>query len=91
MIVGLLRPDDGDVHVVGRRLTPRHADAKACIGLVPQELAIYPDLTARENLRFFGRLYGIGRADLATRIDHILEVTGLSDRADDRADEFSGA
>jgi ABC-2 type transport system ATP-binding protein len=90
MITGLLRPDAGEVHVLGRRLTPRSSQAKAAIGLVPQELAIYPDLTARENLRFFGRLHGIRRDQLVGRVAEVLEVTGLTDRADDRADTFSG-
>jgi ABC-2 type transport system ATP-binding protein len=90
IIAGLLRPDAGEVHVLGERLTPRSSSAKAAIGLVPQELAVYPDLTARENLRFFGRLHGLGRAELGRRTDEVLEVTGLTDRADDRADTFSG-
>jgi ABC-2 type transport system ATP-binding protein len=90
MITGLLRPDAGEVHVLGQRLTPRSSRAKSAIGLVPQELAIYPDLTARENLRFFGRLHGIRRDQLAARVAEVLEVTGLTDRADDRADAFSG-
>jgi ABC-2 type transport system ATP-binding protein len=90
IIAGLLRPDAGEVHVLGEQLTPRSSSAKAAIGLVPQELAVYPDLTARENLRFFGRLHGLGRAELARRMDEVLEVTGLTDRADDRADTFSG-
>jgi ABC-2 type transport system ATP-binding protein len=90
MIAGLLRPDAGEVEVLGVPLTTRSSDAKSAIGLVPQDLAIYPDLSARENLRFFGRLYGLGRDRLSRRIDEVLEVTGLSDRADDRADAFSG-
>jgi ABC-2 type transport system ATP-binding protein len=90
MIAGLLRPDAGDVEVLGVPLTTRSSEAKSAIGLVPQDLAIYPDLSARENLRFFGRLYGLGRDRLGRRIDEVLEVTGLSDRADDRADAFSG-
>jgi ABC-2 type transport system ATP-binding protein len=90
MLVGLLRPDEGEVHVLGDRLTPSATDAKAAIGLVPQDLAIYPDLTARENLRFFGRLHGLGRDRLAERIDEVLELTGLADRADDRSEDFSG-
>ncbi len=90
MIAGLLRPDAGEVTVLDHRVTPRSVAAKAAIGLVPQDLAIYPDLTARENLRFFGRLHGLDRDRLAARLDEVLEVTGLTDRADDRADEFSG-
>ena len=59
-------------------------------GYVPQELAIYPDLTAKENLRFFARLYGMKRRDARSRIDEVLEIIGLSERADDQAKEYSG-
>jgi len=90
MIAGLLTADDGDVTVLGRPMTASSIGPKADIGLVPQELALYPDLTARDNLRFFGRLYSMGRAELDRRSDEVLDVIGLSERADDRADEFSG-
>ena len=87
---GLLHADAGEVEVAGQRMTPHATDAKAAVGLVPQELAIYPDLTARENLRFFARLYEMDRQRIARRVDEVLEVIGLTDRADDRASEFSG-
>ncbi len=90
MAAGLLEPDAGDIEVAGRRMTPRATAAKAAVGLVPQELAIYPDLTARENLRFFARLYGMDRQRAATRVDDVLDVIGLGGRADDRADQYSG-
>jgi ABC-2 type transport system ATP-binding protein len=60
------------------------------MGLVPQELAIYPDLTARENLDFFGRLYGMGGSEPATRADRVLAVVGLEERQKDLTKEFSG-
>ncbi len=59
MVCGLLQADAGEILVAGQRLTTRSVEAKAAIGYVPQELAIYPDLNARENLRFFARLYGL--------------------------------
>jgi ABC-2 type transport system ATP-binding protein len=90
MVVGLLRPDAGEVVVAGHPMTPRALQAKALVGLVPQDLAIYPDLTARENLAFFGRLQGLARDRLRERIQEVLTITGLQDRADDRADTFSG-
>lgn len=90
MIGGLLRPDAGEIHVAGHRMTPSARQAKAAVGLVPQDLAIYPDLSARENLTFFARLYGLRGDALARRVDTVLEVIGLTDRAGDRADEFSG-
>ena len=90
MVAGLLEPDAGEIVVAGRPMSTRTIDAKRSIGLVPQDLAIYPDLTARENLRFFGRLQGMRGDELATRIDAVLEVIGLADRADDRAQDYSG-
>ena len=58
------------------------------MGLVPQDLAIYPDLTGKENLRFFGKLYAIDNLD--TRVDEVLDIIELTDRADDKAKEYSG-
>jgi ABC-2 type transport system ATP-binding protein len=90
MIAGLLEPDAGEVVVAGRRLTTRSVRAKEAIGLVPQELAVYPDLTGRENLRFFGKLYGLAGSALSSRVDEVLEVIGLTDRAGDLTKEYSG-
>ena len=59
-------------------------------GFVPQELAIYPDLTATENLRFFARLYGVSGKEARRRIDEVLEIIGLAERADDMVKEYSG-
>ncbi len=90
MICGLLARDAGEVIVDGKPLTSRSVDAKRSVGYVPQDIAIYPDLTARENLTFFGRLYGIGGSELKARVDEILGIIGLADRANDRSEEFSG-
>ncbi|HLF60556.1 MAG TPA: ABC transporter ATP-binding protein [Acidimicrobiia bacterium] len=90
MIAGLLEPDAGEVVVVGIPISPNSVDGKAAIGLVPQDLAIYPDLTATENLAFFGRLYGMKGEQLSKRVAEVLEVIGLTDRHDDLTREFSG-
>ena len=90
MICGLLERDGGDVLIDGASLTPASVRIKASIGYVPQELAIYPDLTARENLRFFARLYGLGGKEARRRIDEALEITGLAERADDMSKDYSG-
>jgi ABC-2 type transport system ATP-binding protein len=90
IVAGLLEGDEGSVQVDGSEMTTRTVETKAAIGLVPQELAIYPDLTGRENLSFFGRLYGLSGDELTTRIDEVLEVIGLSDRSADRSSEYSG-
>jgi ABC-2 type transport system ATP-binding protein len=90
MVAGLLRADAGTVEVDGRPLTTHSVRAKSAIGLVPQELAVYPDLSARENLRFFGRLYDMNGSALDQRVDQVLTLTGLTDRAKDLVREYSG-
>lgn len=90
MICGLLTATAGTVHVLGEPITPAAAAAKGAIGLVPQDIALYPDLSARENLRFFGRLQGLRGAALDARIADVLDVVGLADRAKDRIDTYSG-
>jgi len=87
---GLLEPDAGSVAVAGRPLTTGSVAAKGAIGFVPQEIALYPDLTARENLAFFGRLYGLSRGETRARARQVLDVIGLADRADDQAKTYSG-
>jgi ABC-2 type transport system ATP-binding protein len=64
--------------------------AKACLGVVPQEIALYPDLSARENLVFWGKMYGLRGQLLNSRVDEVLEVIGLTDRQKDRVGTFSG-
>ena len=90
MVAGLLERDGGEVVVDGRPMTTTATTAKAAIGLVPQDLAIYPDLTARENLMFFGRLYGMAGKPLAARVAEVLEIIDLAERAGDRTEEYSG-
>ncbi len=90
MIAGLLERDGGTVTIGGKTMTTTSIDTKALLGLVPQDIAVYPDLTARENLAFFGKLYGMAGKDLQSRVDEVLEVIGLTDRAGDRSEEFSG-
>jgi ABC-2 type transport system ATP-binding protein len=90
MVCGLVVPDGGSVAVAGRPVRPDDPEGKARIGLVPQEIALYPDLTARENLAFFGRLQGLRRAELAERVGAVLALVGLAERADDRVDTYSG-
>nr|MBO2501850.1 ABC transporter ATP-binding protein [Thermoanaerobacterales bacterium] len=90
MVCGLLRRDAGEVTVAGRPMSPEATDAKAAIGLVPQDVALYEDLSAEENLRFFGRLQGLSGRELAARVAEVLEVVGLADRAGDRVGEYSG-
>jgi linearmycin/streptolysin S transport system ATP-binding protein len=90
MVAGLLEADAGSVLLEGEALTPTATSLKGRIGLVPQELAIYPDLSARENLTFFARLYGLSGRELRARVDELLEVIDLADRSRERTDRFSG-
>jgi ABC-2 type transport system ATP-binding protein len=90
MIVGILARDAGEVLVDGEPLTRTGVRVKGRIGYVPQELALYPDLTGRENLRFFARLYGLSGRTARLRSDEVLEVVGLADRAGDQVKEYSG-
>jgi ABC-2 type transport system ATP-binding protein len=88
MVCGLLDPDEGTVTIDGA--PGGSLEAKAAVGYVPQDLALYPDLTARENLEFFGQLYGLSGKGLATRISETLALVGLSDRGGDRIGSYSG-
>jgi ABC-2 type transport system ATP-binding protein len=90
LVCGLLSPDGGEVTVSGMPVSPSTTTAKAQIGYVPQDVSLYPDLTARENLTFFGRLYRLGGSVLRQRVDEVLELIDLTDRRDDRVESFSG-
>ncbi|HZA78910.1 MAG TPA: ABC transporter ATP-binding protein [Acidimicrobiales bacterium] len=90
MVCGLLSRDAGEVTVAGRPMGPEATDAKAAIGLVPQDVALYDNLTAHENLRFFGRLQGLQGSLLDQRVAEVLDIVGLADRGDDRIDTYSG-
>jgi ABC-2 type transport system ATP-binding protein len=86
----LLEASAGEACLSGRQLQPAARELRREIGIVPQELALYGELTARENLRFFGQLYGLRGAKLRQRIDRVLDTVALEDRADQRVDTFSG-
>ncbi|MGH7130101.1 MAG: ABC transporter ATP-binding protein, partial [Planctomycetaceae bacterium] len=90
IIAGLLRPDAGEIALDGETFDPRRLDLRSMLGVVPQDLALYPELTAQENLSFFGRLYGLKGAKLKDRVDGVLQRVGLTDRARDRAGTYSG-
>ncbi|MFJ5956436.1 ABC transporter ATP-binding protein [Paenarthrobacter sp. NPDC092416] len=90
VVAGLIPADSGSVEVTGMRMEPSSIAAKRHIGLVPQELAIYPDLTAKENLDFFGRLQGLRRKDLAARVEAVLQLLGLTERARESTKKYSG-
>ncbi len=87
---GLLRADSGTVKLFGHPFTRDTRELRHLVGMGTQDLSIYPDLTGRENLRFFGKLYGLSGKQLESRVDDVLAAVGLTDRANDRAGHFSG-
>jgi ABC-2 type transport system ATP-binding protein len=90
MLSGLLAPTEGDASIMGHSVTKDPEAAKAGLGVVPQDIALYPDLSARENLIFWGKMYGLRGAVLKSRVDEVLEVIGLADRQKDHVGKFSG-
>lgn len=86
----LLKPTAGDVTIGGYTLTQHPMAVKQLIGVVPQDLALYPELTAIQNLRFWGQMYGMDNNALQQRLPEVLAQVGLTERANDRADTYSG-
>ncbi|MBN1135114.1 MAG: ABC transporter ATP-binding protein [Anaerolineae bacterium] len=86
----LLQPTSGDALVMGHSVLREPMAVKAAIGVVPQEIALYEDLSARENLDFWGKMYGIRGAALQQRVDQVLDTIGLADRQKGRVGKFSG-
>jgi ABC-2 type transport system ATP-binding protein len=90
LVTGLRSPTAGTLTLDGRPLRPESHEVRATIGFVPQTLALYDDLSAEANLRFFGRLYGLSGATLTARAAEGLEAVGLADRRADKVGTFSG-
>ena len=90
MLSGLLAPTEGDASIMGHSVTKEPEAAKKSLGVVPQDIALYPDLSARENLVFWGKMYGLRGAALKQRVDEVLDIIGLADRQKDHVGKFSG-
>ena len=90
IIAGLVRPDSGTVLIDGRALQGDTDPAKRAIGLVPQDIGLYPEISARENLHLFGALYGMDGTNRRRAIDAALDLVGLAERAKDKVGSFSG-
>lgn len=90
MLTGLLSPTGGDALIDGHSVNKDVNEVKKVIGVVPQEIALYPTISARENLTFWGRMYGLSGKYLHERVDATLEIAGLTDRAKDKVGTFSG-
>ena len=90
VLSGLLHPTRGDASIMGHSVTREPLAARECLGVVPQDIALYPDLSAHENLIFWGKMYNLRGAALRTRVDEVLEIIGLTDRQRDRIATYSG-
>jgi ABC-2 type transport system ATP-binding protein len=90
ILSGVIPPDSGEVRIGGVSLNGSAAQARGNLGLVPQSIALYPTLTARENLMFFGRMQGLNGTTASRRADVLLEEVGLADRAGEAVGGFSG-
>lgn len=90
LVAGLRSPDTGSLTLDGQPLDAAHPAVRAHLGLVPQHLALYPRLSAEQNLRIFGELYGLSGAILRERIAESLEAVQLADRRHDLVETFSG-
>src|SRR5512147_3130670 len=84
MLVGLLKPDGGEAWVMGHSITHDPMAVKRVLGIVPQEVALYGELSARENLVFWGKMYGLRGEALNRRVNEVLEVIGLAGRQKER-------
>jgi ABC-2 type transport system ATP-binding protein len=90
VLSGLLQPNAGDAMIFGHSILTDGRAARAALGVVPQDIALYPDLSARENLVFWGKMYGLRGDTLRRRVQETLELIGLADRQNDRVGKFSG-
>jgi ABC-2 type transport system ATP-binding protein len=90
LLSGLLSPTEGDAVIDGYSITRDAKAAKQVIGVVPQEIALYDSISARENLHFWGRMYGLRGEQLKERVTAVLEIAGLTERAGEKVETFSG-
>jgi ABC-2 type transport system ATP-binding protein len=90
MVAGLIRSNDGEINILGKNIIKNSRFAKMNIGVVPQDLAIYEDLTAYENVKFFAGLYGLRGTMLHERVEEALKFVGLSDKHKSYPKNFSG-
>lgn len=90
MISGLIAPTKGEATIGGYSIRTNPVDAKRLLGVIPQEIALYLNLSARQNLEFFGKMYNIRGKELANWVDEVLEFIDLKDRQHDKVDSFSG-
>lgn len=90
MMSGLLSPTEGNIYINGIDTVRKPMEGKKILGLVPQDIALYPTLTAKENLDFWGKMYNLSGKKLKKRVEEVLELVGLEDRKNERIENYSG-
>ena len=90
MLSCLILPTSGDAHIEGKSIIKEPIEVKKRIGVVPQDIALYPTLSAKENLFFWGEMYGLSGRRLKEKVDEVLQVVGLTERSKDRINKYSG-
>jgi ABC-2 type transport system ATP-binding protein len=90
MLVGLIKPTSGSIKIKGMDALKKSRDVRRCIGLVPQDIALYPTLSAEDNLRFWGKMYGVRGNRLKKRVDEVLQIVNLEERRKERVETYSG-
>ncbi|MCA9929390.1 MAG: ATP-binding cassette domain-containing protein [Anaerolineales bacterium] len=90
MLTGVIEPTEGTAVIGGYDIKTQMNEVKKINGLVPQDLALYPTLSARANLNFFGRIYGLHGKELKERVEDVLHIVSLTDRADEAVEKYSG-
>lgn len=90
MLTCLIPPTSGNALIEGKSIIEEPIEVKKKIGFVPQDIALYPSLSARENLFFWGEMYGLNGRRLKEKVDEVLQVVGLTERSKDRIDKYSG-
>ena len=90
MLTCLYQPDEGEMRIFGHDVVKDAAEVKKAIGVVPQDIALYPTLSARDNLSFFGEMYGLKGRDLKERVETVISYVAMSERAKDAIKTYSG-
>jgi ABC-2 type transport system ATP-binding protein len=90
MVTGLFAPTSGEIRLKDIDVIKNRKKAQQFIGVVPQDIALYQEMSAKENLKFWGRMYGLGGKELERKVAEVLELIGLSERAKDKVNTFSG-
>lgn len=90
MLSGVLKPSSGNIYINGNDVVEKNMMVKKILGLVPQDIALYPTLSAKENLMFWGKMYGVPKVVLKSRVSEVLQIVGLEERKNEMIKNYSG-